>query len=455
MNRGWLLVMLFAAVVRIAVVVLLFENLRADPDSYRELGATLAKEGVFGEVMVFGRVHPRPVLTNFSIVDEFKLITPGSDSYDASDFIIRPTAYRPPLYPLVLSNLTDAAGKVLLWKIAAAHVVFGLLTVWLTFNLGEQLKLGVWAYPAAILTACDPILLNQSALIMTETLATFLAVLALWLLVRWWQRPEWFYAILAGGAIELAVLCRPTFLPWLMLLIPAVIWYAAGWRQKLVAPVMMLFGASLFLIPWGVRNYLEIGKFTITTTHGGYTFRLGNNEEFYRHLRTSSSLESFQPGWWSVFGNGLARPLSTELSDDAAHYAHAFRAIRNEPLMFTYACFYRLYQLFNPLAHPTCDFESRTRTVARYLACLWYLLVYLAAFFGIYQLRGKLLTPPWLFGLLLILAFVAVHTFYWTNLRMRAPLMPFIALLAAAGLQHLAEPWLHARLLRLKNLRSC
>jgi len=239
-----------------------------------------------------------------------------------------------------------------------------------------------------------------------------------------------------------------------MLLIPAVIWYASGWRQKLLAPVMVLFGASLFLIPWGVRNSLEIGKFTITTTHGGYTFQLGNNEEFYKHLRVGNSLESFQPDFWGLVGDGLVPP-PTELSEDSIHYQQAFRAIRNEPLMFTYACIYRLYQLFNPLAHPTCDFESRSRQFARYLACIWYLALYIAAFFGIYQLRRKLFEPPWLFGVLLILAFVAVHTFYWTNLRMRAPLMPFIALLAAAGLQHLAEPFLHARLLRLKKLRSC
>jgi len=31
------------------------------------------------------------------------------------------------------------------------------------------------------------------------------------------------------------------------------------------------------------------------------------------------------------------------------------------------------------------------------------------------------------------LAFMVVHALYWTNLRMRAPLMPFVALIAAAG----------------------
>jgi hypothetical protein len=37
-------------------------------------------------------------------------------------------------------------------------------------------------------------------------------------------------------------------------------------------------------------------------------------------------------------------------------------------------------------------------------------------------------------GVLLCVAFTGVHAFYWSNLRMRAPLMPFVAVVAAATL---------------------
>ena len=36
--------------------------------------------------------------------------------------------------------------------------------------------------------------------------------------------------------------------------------------------------------------------------------------------------------------------------------------------------------------------------------------------------------------LLLILNFTLVHLFYWSNMRMRAPLVPLIALVAARGI---------------------
>jgi hypothetical protein len=37
-------------------------------------------------------------------------------------------------------------------------------------------------------------------------------------------------------------------------------------------------------------------------------------------------------------------------------------------------------------------------------------------------------------GVLLCVVFTGVHTFYWSNLRMRAPLMPFVACVAAGAL---------------------
>jgi len=44
---------------------------------------------------------------------------------------------------------------------------------------------------------------------------------------------------------------------------------------------------------------------------------------------------------------------------------------------------------------------------------------------------------PWLstwgFGLLLAVVFTGVHAFYWSNIRMRAPLVPLVAMAAAAG----------------------
>jgi len=48
---------------------------------------------------------------------------------------------------------------------------------------------------------------------------------------------------------------------------------------------------------------------------------------------------------------------------------------------------------------------------------------------------------PWLFGVVLAVGFSAVHAVYWTDLRMRAPLVPVVALLATGGGAWIASQW--------------
>src|SRR5262249_21283057 len=127
-------------------------------------------------------------------------------------------------------NLPTADGQqVSLPKVAWVHLALGVATVWLTWLTARRMLASsertlvlVGPLLAGLIVACDPILLNQQALVMTETLATSLALLSLWCLVRFDAQRSWFNAGLAGGAIGLAILCRPAFLPWLGLITVAV-----------------------------------------------------------------------------------------------------------------------------------------------------------------------------------------------------------------------------------------
>jgi len=44
------------------------------------------------------------------------------------------------------------------------------------------------------------------------------------------------------------------------------------------------------------------------------------------------------------------------------------------------------------------------------------------------------MSDPWIWGLLLCLAFSLAHVFFWSQIRMRAPLMPFVYLAALSCL---------------------
>jgi len=455
--------LLLALVVRGGVLGAMRGNLQQDPDAYREIAENLLWNGEFA------RANPVTV--------------------EDSRFPV-PTAYRPPLYPLVLSNLPARGGQaVSLAKVAALHLVLGLATVWLTWLTGRRWcgslpgeggaesgelatdQHGLHGYEAmnigsirenprssaapllaGLIVACDPILLNQQTLFMTETLAAFLAILSLWTLVRFTTAPSAFNAALAGGSISLAVLCRPTFLPWLGLVGLAMValrgrnsecrmqnaewrsWRGLGWRLVNVAGLVV--GAAAVLSPWAIRNYRVFGKPIVTTTHGGYTLLLGNNKYFYAWLKDTGAEPVWNPAVFEEQGGAWSGMSlrSEELLIDQFNYSWAHQAIVGHPADFVHACVYRLVQLWSPLPHQLTPDESPARRLLRYATCLWYCGVYLLAALGVRKLRWKLIEPPWLWGVLLCLAFTAVHTFYWTNLRMRAPLMPFVALVAAAAI---------------------
>src|SRR5688572_15054083 len=93
--------LLLALAVRGGVMWAMRGNLQDDPDAYREIAENVLTHGVYG----MGKAG-KPA----------------------------PTAYRPPLYPILLSNLPAADGKhVSLVKVAIVHLLLGAATVWLTY----------------------------------------------------------------------------------------------------------------------------------------------------------------------------------------------------------------------------------------------------------------------------------------------------------------------------------
>lgn len=430
--RAWGAGMLLATlIIRGIVAYGLFHNLRADPDGYRHIAYHLLAHGVFGR-------------------------DAESEAQPA------PTAYRPPLYPLLLSAIAAGDARIPSVNVAIAQVLLGVATVGVTLLLGLRLGLGPWSLLAAGIVAADPILLNQSALVMTETLATLLGVLCLWLLARLHSVPSLANAALGGTTIGLAILCRPTFLPWLLPVAMIVAWNSDGWQRKLLHLATLIGCAALVLTPWTVRNYLIFGKPIATTTHGGYTLLLGNNESYYSWVRAGKPIaawdaRSLKDGQayvkassqnWNDHSQGTQH---AELVYDAACYDEAHRTIRRQPGMFVALSAYRVAQLWSPLPNLTTADESGLRRVLRYPVAAWYSGVFamaLAAAFASRQssatwksLVAQWLGSPWIQGVTLCLVFTAIHSVYWSNLRMRAPLMPFIACAAAAAGAEMALRW--------------
>ena len=188
----------------------------------------------------------------------------------------------------------------------------GVATVGLVLVLGRWWGLGNrGAALAALLVACDPILLSQSTQVMTESPATLLATAGLVVLTWASRRPSAFRALLAGATLALGAICRPTLLLWTIVVAAIIVlltlrvrlWPQPGLTRSVrstdspvpTAPgravgtlrllAAFLFGVLIVLSPWAIRNQIQFGRPIITTTHGGYTLLLANNPEFYHWLR--------------------------------------------------------------------------------------------------------------------------------------------------------------------------
>jgi len=411
--------LLFAVSIRGVALFALHPQLQADPDAYRQIADNLLVRG------------------------SFALDLPAQAERGADDEVAcQPTAYRPPLYPTLLALANLGLAEVSLVRVAILHWLMGVGTVMLTFLVAQRFGLGWGAYGAAALVGCDPILLNQSALVMTETLATLLAVAALYTWLRLLDAPRVTSAVVLGIALGLAGLCRPTFLPWLAMLLLLLLLFRSKvisdstWRARFVLAAAVAVATTVVLSPWIVRNQIAFGKPIVTTTHGGYTLLLGNNPSYYRYLQEGKSdlpWPADDPEFQQLLP-GPAPPLSDELAYDAATKRLAVETIQDQPSVFVRASIGRVAQFWSPLANRTSEKESRARSLLRYATCAWYLLVFALAIIGLVRLGNRRWSVGWLGALSLCVCFTLMHSVYWSNLRMRAPVMPVVALLAGAGI---------------------
>ncbi len=213
---------------------------------------------------------------------------------------------------------------------------------------------------------------------------------------------------------------------------------------------------ALVVAPWAVRNARVFGSPIVTTTHGGITLLLANNPSFYEYLRSGAwgatwdgkeinqryaDLRTRHSEQIFVRSKTLPDGLKVdEVAVDREAYREAFENIRNQPGMFLYSCLVRVGRLWAVLPHATSEHESASRRGMRYAVGIWYTFELALAMVGTCFVGRNLLRQPWIWGTLLVVSYTAVHVFYWTDMRMRAPLTSVVALLVAVAVARLAAP---------------
>ncbi len=408
-TSGWLVVTLMAVGIaaRACVQIVQSESLTTDRDAYLALARTFQDSGIYAR--------------------------PDSDI---------PTAYRPPLYPVLLAVTTTVlpAGiaVALLNLLASAAMIAGTYLLARALSLDEVPSL----FAAAIVTF-DPLLVWSIKDAMTELVFTAIMTGTLWMTILGSGERPGRRGMLAGGLFGLAGLCRPTALPWMicwlvMIVVPSKRSGGTGsTRRRFALAAVAVSGAILAL--WGFRNLWQMDRFLVTTTHGGYTLLLGNNPTFDRdvlqtppHVWPGESLVAWQAELEQRQRHDLGGDFHSEVAVDRWCRDEAVRWITSHPSRFVAAAVYRMQSLWSP--GPRGPEAASLPIIVRVPVVAWSLTLFALAAIGDATLMSDPRRSRWWPILVWVAVVVGIHLFYWADARMRAPIAPVLAVLAARAL---------------------
>lgn len=234
--------------------------------------------GLLGVILLFrlwGAVFAMQHIISFMEVDSQAYVGLAQNLLQTGKYVhpIDPDEdlYRPPVYPLFLAGVMALSGGSVN-AVPLLQALLCLLAAFLLYRCGVEVHSPRSGVAAALFYLLNPNSAFWSYKILTETLAGFWLVLAVYLLVRYWRTGLLRWALFSGLVLGLGALTRPILFPL------AIAWiFILGWLALRKAPVnapprqgwkstlLLALGFLVIVTPWQVRNYLTYQKYTIST----------------------------------------------------------------------------------------------------------------------------------------------------------------------------------------------
>jgi 4-amino-4-deoxy-L-arabinose transferase-like glycosyltransferase len=331
--------------------------------------------------------------------------------------VLRPSADKPPLFPLLEAAVSLLGGRSWAWH----HVVGALAgagTTVVVGLLGRRIGGDRVGLAAAGIAAVYPVLVATDGSLRSESVYALTISLVLLAALRLREAPSGRRAIVAGVAIAVATLVRSEALLLLVLLVLPL----AGPRRAVLAGVACL----VVLAPWLVRCWIAFDRPVLVSTNVGGLLAGANCDRTYHGELL---------GQWDF--RCLPPPIHTNEALESAHlrdvgleYArsHAGRV----PVVVA-ARLGRSFELFRPRQNASMlhFFEGRDLRLAQAGTVCFYVLV-LLGLAGAVTLRRR--DGPWLVlaAPFVLVAFTTVISYGFARLRVAAE--PGLVVLAAYAL---------------------
>jgi tetratricopeptide (TPR) repeat protein len=382
----------------------------------------------------------------------FTVLMGDARSYDEwaqqianGDWVGHDVFYQAPLYPYFLGVLYRVVGRSL-FIVRLCQAAIGSLACVLLGLAGWRLFSKPTGLLAGLILALYAPAVFFDGLIQKSVLDVFFVCLMLWLVAslatenagpgirkpRSFRKARWFWLGVTVGGLSLT---RENAL----LFVVVVLAWAAFSVRKTPAVVGFLFGVTIVLLPVVVRNHFVGGGVYLTTAQFGPNFYIGNNprsDGTYMPLRFGRGAPEYErQDATELAEQALARRL--DAAEVSAYWTNrALSFIRSQPIAWLKLIGRKVVLLAN--ATEVLDTESQ------YSYAEWSAPIRFGEKVG----HFGLLLPLALFGVLatrqsgarlrvflvLALTYAASVIVFYVFARYRFPIVPFLVLLAAAGL---------------------
>lgn len=340
---------------------------------------------------------------------------------------LAPTAFRPPLYSGLIALLWIGQAAPI-QAVLILQVVLGTATVALVFlTARDEFGRGV-ALLAAIGMAVAPMTGYFTAVVLTETLFTFLLTLGIFC----WGRQRY---VPTGLLFGLAALTRVTILPFVVLL--PLLTFIGPWRpyRRAYLKITLLFLAVISV--WMVRNAVDFQRF-VPVAAGGYGTNLLLGSVPTSEADDVPRRKALLRGVDEAAGNQSA----DETEFDRVRLRAALRRIADNPRGWLIVRAQQFPRLFIDSGSYVFGNEGipfraviRERRIGQALVRIGFILgnvlVFVFAIVGIIAERARFVSLSHLSLFPILLAAISLPL--WIEPRYGLPMMPMIAVLSAVG----------------------
>ncbi len=425
------------------------------PSNEKVVQSPLAVWLVLAAIVLFGLVLRLVYLSQIRPMGFWNVTLSDAQIYEdraagivAGDWLGPEDFVHAPLYAYFMGAIRTVVGESLA-NVRIAQVLLSGASLIILFLTGRRFFNERVGLLAALFLAIFAPAIFFDGIIQKTSLSLFLSCLFLWQLARCMNNPGYVDWIFAGVILGLLGLTRQNALSLGLILLACTFWYGKDktLKLKLAWCGAWLLALVLTLSPWVIRNKMVTGEFVLTTPNLGQNFAMGNHPDatgtYLPAKRGRASAEFEQEEWVREAERQQGAPPGSLSANEVSSFylSSALDYIKGNPGHFLKLTGKKIALCWNIYETPDTEDYYVYAEHAPLLSTLDQVLHFggLASFalLGIFLTRSnhRRYRPLYLWLIVTTLS-VAVFVVF---ARYRFPMVPVLALFAAAGLIELVK----------------